>query len=202
MLAVFQQTKMCDNDMNEFMEIFIEGELLPIRTILETYPTVNNYTDFDDAMNRAMNRVFILACANGYFEITKWLLKIKPTIDVSYNNNQAFIDTCRQGHRLEAAKWLYNLIPEIGNSIIEQALHGSCTNYECEQCLAVPKWLLELKPSINRPAVTGKIFKYANYYKYLKEVAEWLASTNKDYIIKTKENGSISYKINKNKNKL
>ena len=55
---------------------------------------------------------FKWVCENGYLEIAKWLLTIKPDIDISADNKYAFTSVCENGH-LEVAKWLLSIKPDI-----------------------------------------------------------------------------------------
>ena len=53
---------------------------------------------------------FRYACIYGHLEVAQWLYKIKPTIDISAENEYAFVRTC-QYRNLEVAQWLQTLMP-------------------------------------------------------------------------------------------
>ena len=68
---------------------------------------------------------FILLCKNGHLEFAKWLLSIKPDINISAHIEFAFRLACEEGH-LKLAQWLCTLnknyviiIEEKENKIIE-----------------------------------------------------------------------------------
>ena len=43
-------------------------------------------------------RTFCDACCNGHLDVAQWMLKVKPKINVSMENNQAFRYACKNGH--------------------------------------------------------------------------------------------------------
>ena len=49
-----------------------------------------------------------MACSNGHIEIVKWLISIRPDIDISSKNDYAFLIACYNGN-IEVAKWLCSL---------------------------------------------------------------------------------------------
>jgi len=84
--------------------------------------------------------MFQHSCASGYLDIAKWLLEIKPNIDIFYNNNELFYDSC---DHLEVLKWLYQINPNIdisynNNHILYNALEFSE--------LDIVKWIFTIKP--------------------------------------------------------
>ena len=67
----------------------------------------------NETNNSAENEyAFRLACYCGHLKVAKWLLKIKPDINISVKNEWAFIVACCNGH-LELAKWLLEIKPDI-----------------------------------------------------------------------------------------
>ena len=64
---------------------------------------------------------------------------IKPTIDVSANNEYAFKNACENGH-LEVVKWLLSIKPDI--NIEEETFYNSCSY----GFLSVAKFLWRIKP--------------------------------------------------------
>jgi hypothetical protein len=70
-------------------------------------------------------------------EVAKWLLEIKPDIDITESFNQA----CSSGN-LEVVKWLHEIKPDID---ITESFKRACSS----GCLEVVKWLLEIKPDID-----------------------------------------------------
>ena len=48
---------------------------------------------------------FMTVCRNGHLEVAKWLLEVKPDINISAYNDYAFRCACEYGH-LELAQWL------------------------------------------------------------------------------------------------
>ena len=55
---------------------------------------------------------FCLACKKGNIEFAKLILTVKPNIDISAKNEEAFRLSCENGH-LEVAQWLQSLKPHI-----------------------------------------------------------------------------------------
>ena len=58
---------------------------------------------------------FRWACESGHLEVAKWLLSVKPDINISAQNEEAFSYACKKGH-LEFAKWLLQMKPDINIS--------------------------------------------------------------------------------------
>ena len=50
------------------------------------------------------------ACRNGHFETAKWLLDVKPDINVFSRNDFAFENSCRNGF-VKIAEWIEHLYP-------------------------------------------------------------------------------------------
>ena len=54
--------------------------------------------------------MLIADLTDGFLEITKWLYEIKPNINVSINNDEAFKNACKNNH-LEVAMLLTSIYP-------------------------------------------------------------------------------------------
>ena len=67
---------------------------------------------------------FLLACDYGHLEVAKWLLSVKPDIDIS---NHAFCYACLNGH-LEVAKWLQTLKPYL--YVIKYYINGNYAGFK------------------------------------------------------------------------
>ena len=59
---------------------------------------------------------FAEACKTGNIDVAKLLLQLKPNINVSAKNEEAFRYACRNGH-LHVAQWLLQLKPDINISV-------------------------------------------------------------------------------------
>jgi hypothetical protein len=94
----------------------------------------------------------------GYLHIAKWLFEIKPTINISTNNELAFQRACKNGH-LHVAKWLLKIKPTI---IIS-------TNYK------TASWLSEIKPTIIKFDYKNRINNMSKLKKvYVKKTMEFI----------------------------
>ena len=91
------------------------------------------------------NKEYPFKVSNGHLDVAKWLLEIKPDIDISVDCEDAFRYACRQGH-LNIAKWLYEVKPDIDISVcFYEPIRYACGNGYLE----LPKWLYETFPGIN-----------------------------------------------------
>jgi hypothetical protein len=140
-----------------------------------------------------MKYAFECACDFGRFEVVKWLYSIKPTIDISSNNEYAFRNACKKGF-LELAKWLLSIKPTINISVkFEYVFEDVCVNGHLE----VAQWLLTIY--VNS---TINSFKYIEYafmgacYGNKTNVAQWLQSLypNKFEVVIVNEN-IVNFKI-------
>ena len=59
-----------------------------------------------------INPSFFLACKFGHLEIVKWILELKPTINISDNKDGNFYAAFNDNH-LEVVKWLLEVKPNI-----------------------------------------------------------------------------------------
>ena len=69
---------------------------------------------------------FCKSCCNGCLEVAKWLLSVKPDINISSRDDFAFRWACHFRH-LEVAKWLQSLKPYL--YVIEYSKKGNYANY-------------------------------------------------------------------------
>jgi len=133
---------------------------------------------------------FNWACSNGELEIAKWLVSVKPDIDISENNENAFNKACEYGY-LELAKWLLLVKPDINISVDnEKAFCGACENNELE----VAQWLLSVKPDINISIDCDNVFKLV-CESNLVEIAQWLSTLNETYHIEVEDDEIINYYV-------
>jgi len=95
---------------------------------------------------------FIKLCSSGKLEEAKILLKENPTIDISAENDCAFVSACQYGH-LEVAKWLYSVIPDlypyIGMYIVGDAGDWDVYSEEFvreQKKFEVAEWIVSLNP--------------------------------------------------------
>ena len=87
------------------------------------------------------DKLFQKCCYNGQIEMSKWLLSVNPTIDVSSDNEFAFRKACSSGH-LELAQWLLSVKPTINISAnTDEAFREACLFGR----LDVVKWLISMK---------------------------------------------------------
>jgi hypothetical protein len=95
---------------------------------------------------------FIKLCSSGKLEEAIKFLEENPNIDISAENDVAFVCACQYGH-LEVAKWLYSVIPDlypyIGMYIVGDA--GNWDVYSEEfvrerKKFEVAEWIVSLNP--------------------------------------------------------
>ena len=111
---------------------------------------------------------FIHTCLQGRLSISKWLLQIKPNINIASDKSHAFRGACYNGH-LEVAQWLYSLNSTIDIILIEDAFIKSCSNGHLDVC----QWLLQIRPDINISFNNDEAFIKACYNGHL-PVCQWL----------------------------
>jgi ankyrin repeat protein len=83
-----------------------------------------------------------MACYYGHFKVAKWLLEVKPNINISANYEYAFIWTCANGY-LNVAKWLLEIKPNINISADNE--YAFKWSYYCGY-LEMAKLLLQQNP--------------------------------------------------------
>ena len=70
--------------------------------------------------NLVCEYAFRYACENGHLETAKWVLSVKPSINISADEEYVFRDACENGH-LETAKFLLSVNPSINIRVYERA---------------------------------------------------------------------------------
>jgi hypothetical protein len=131
---------------------------------------------------------FNTLCKSGNLEEAQQYLLDNPTINISANNEKAFLNACFSGH-LEVAQWLLllSLKPDINISAnYEEAFRYACFKGH----LLVAQWLLSVKPDINISAKNEQSFRNACFYGRLL-VAQWLLELKPNlYVINYNDDGS------------
>ena len=74
--------------------------------------------------------MFSNACWCGHLEVAKWLLQVKPDINISIDNEYAFRWTCAN-RQLNVAEWLQSLNPYL--YVIEYDENGNYTGYKIRE---------------------------------------------------------------------
>jgi len=91
--------QICRRGEFELLEFLYQRALLP----------VNGFTD------SIAEKVFIYACYHGKLDIAKWVLQIKPTLDVLKQNDEAYMNSRKLGNKF------------VSNWILKQHTHASLT---------------------------------------------------------------------------
>jgi hypothetical protein len=116
---------------------------------------------------------FRLACGRGHLKVAKWLLRVKPPIDIRATSDTAFRSACFNGH-LKVAQWLLSVEPSINICLYDDAVFRLTCYYGH---LKVAKWLLSVEPSIDIRRHNNVSFRCACVNGNLK-VAKWLQSVD------------------------
>lgn len=118
----------------------------------------------------------------------KWSL-IKPTINISYENDYAFRFACVEGH-LGVAQWLLSIKPDINIS----ANNEHAFKYTCfKGHLEVAQWLLSIKPDIDISVDNDVVFRFVCQTGDL-VIAQWLQSLKPNkYVLEIENNKIIKY---------
>ena len=74
------------------------------------------------------------ACENGHLHVAKWLLQIKPNINISAKNEHAFRWACKNG-RIHVARWLSTL----NSSYQVQIRNNNIISYHIKKQLPIDK---------------------------------------------------------------
>jgi hypothetical protein len=88
------------------------------------------------------NWLFRAACIDGHLHIVRWLLQVKPDINISDRNEQAFRLACDFGH-LQLAKWLLQVKPDINISDGNEEAFRSAS---FENRVKIAQWLHQIRP--------------------------------------------------------
>ncbi len=120
-------------------------------------------------MYTMVDSLFCDACEHGVLAIAKWIVSIKPSINVSMNHEQPFINAISNGH-IHMANWLLKQKPTINISAHEEEAF-------CNVCksgnMGAAQWLYALKPDLNVSIANETPFRIACENGHL-HVAQWL----------------------------
>jgi len=98
-----------DFETDKFLQITRFGEV----NLVKEYYQINKHK-----INISSNEeyIFCSVCSKGYLDIAKFLLEIKPDIDISIRGEEPIKRACEKGH-LEIVKYLLQIKPDINLSI-------------------------------------------------------------------------------------
>jgi hypothetical protein len=142
-----------------------------------------------------MEGQFIELCRRGDLAGAQQFYHLNPTINISFNNEEAFRLACFNGH-LHVAQWLLQVCPTIYiPARNEYAFRWACYSGR----LHVAQWLLQVCPMIDISVGKEEAFRWVCDNGYL-HVAKWLQSLKPYlYVIEYDEDGN--YKGCKIRNK-
>ena len=84
-------------DINAFIDLCINGELVLAKEVYSINPEIDISTDNEC--------IFKIVCENGHLEMAKWLLSVKPDINISIDDNHALKYARKNGH-MKLVSWL------------------------------------------------------------------------------------------------
>lgn len=112
------------NNYFRFRDYCIKGDYRMAAQVYDEYPTIN--------IHEHNELIFNECCAEGHISVVFWLLKIRPNINTSANNNKAFKNALSNSHKqymivnkslqtidnhLKIAQGLYGINPNIIDNI-------------------------------------------------------------------------------------
>ncbi len=151
----------------KFIDACQKGNINEAKELLKTYPNIINFDK-----KEYYKKAFAGACGNGHLKVAQWLLQIKPTIDISADNEYAFRRACAHG-KLKVAQWLLFIKPNINVS----ANYNDAFMYAClKGYLHLAQWLLQIKPTIDISINNDIIFMRTCKNSSNLNMAEWLQS--------------------------
>ncbi len=123
---------------------------------------------------------FYDACESGELFLAKYALLKNKKLDISYNNESAFMIACENGH-FEIVKWLYQIkLPlNVDDVFIKVCENGHFT---------IAKWLYKVNPNLN---ISEKAFLQACRNDNF-EMVKWIYQINPNIDIYTNNNIAFS----------
>lgn len=100
---------------------------------------------------------FGIACQFGHHSFLEWMLKIHPTLDLSFQNEFPFRLTLIN-NQWETAKWLLKLKPSINLSVMDELpFHSVCLSGNVEMV----KWFLDIHTTLQQSPLFLTVFENA-----------------------------------------
>ena len=114
-----------------------------------------------------VEKLFVFSCKIGSLSMVRWVERNYPNVDISANQDEAFLWACSGGH-VELAKHLYNASVDKHRPIDvsfdnERVFRMACANGH----LPMVKWLIRTKPYIDISALDEYAFYHAGGNNHL-----------------------------------
>jgi hypothetical protein len=136
----------------ELFKLVRAGNLTEIQTKYEENPNIitepYEFSKYNDngysyiAHSPIADWLFHAACIDGHLHIVKWLLQVKPDINISDENEKAFLLACDFNH-LQLAKWLLQVKPDINVSASKDIAFRSAS---FQDRVKMAQWLHQIRP--------------------------------------------------------